>query len=71
MSTRSLTERIEKSGNKQINNNKEVTISAYKNKKVAMTTTDIKLVGKKLLTASAKETEKKDLRDISMRKVWI
>lgn len=68
---RGRTEYTEQSGSKQVDNNEEVIVLAYKGKKVATTTTFAKSMDKKLLTASAKRALRKDVRDVSVKKIWI
>ncbi len=46
-------------------------ILAYNGWKVAMTTMSVKLASRKLLTTSTKGALRKDMRDVSMKKVWI
>lgn len=69
VSTRGLTESKEQSDNKLVDYNKEVIVPAYKGKKVAPTTTNVQLIDKKLLTASANRVWTKDVQDMSVRKV--
>lgn len=69
--TRTRTECTEQSGSEQVDNNEEVTVLAHKGKKVATTTAFAKPLDKKLLTTSAKRALTKDVRDVSIKKIWI
>lgn len=69
VSTSSLIECTEQSGSKKVDDNKEVTVPVHKGRKIATTTADAKLAGRKLLMALAKGALEKDVRDLSMRKV--
>lgn len=62
-------ERTEQSGSKQVDNDKEVTVSACKGRKVATITTSTKSAGRKLLMVLANRALGKDVQDVNIRKV--
>lgn len=69
ISTRGFLENTEQSDSEQIDNDQEITILACKSRKVVTTTTGTKPASKKLLTTLAKRALRKDMQDVSMRKV--
>lgn len=71
VSTKSLTERTEQTDSKQVNNDKKVTILVYKSRKFATTAVSAKPAGRKLLATLANGALGKDVRDVSIKKVWI
>ncbi len=71
VSTRGLTEHKKQSDSRQIDDDEEVIVLAYKGRKVATTIASTKPAGRNLLTTSANKALEKNLREVSMRKVWI
>lgn len=69
--TRGLTKDTEQISNKQVDNDDEVTVPAYKGRKVATITAGAKYACKKHLIALANRTLGKDVRDMNVKKIWI
>lgn len=61
----------EQNSSKQVDNNKKVKVLAYKNLKIAKTTTNAKLADKELLIASVKKTLENVMLNMNMKKLQI
>lgn len=62
---------MKQSGNKKVNNNKNIIVLAIKISKVIIIIVSVKSVVEKLLSMSIKLVLVKDKQDINMTKVWI
>ena len=65
----SLLQLIELNSNKEVNDNKDVKVSAVKDRKISITTTSVIPTKRKLSIALIKMTLLKDRQDVRVKKV--
>ncbi len=66
-----LTEPTERGGSENVDDNKDVRVSAVRGRKITTTTASAIPTGRKLSTASSKVTLAESGQDVRVKKVWI